>query len=54
MHECDLAFEKSEVEAEITTPLVSIKNPRSGKITLPAVGEIIDYDTDSECEITFE
>ena len=41
MHECDLAFERSEVDATITTPLISIKNPLSGKITVPAVGEII-------------
>ena len=38
---CDLAFERSEVEAEITTPVVSIKNPLSGHIAVPAVGEII-------------
>ena len=43
MHECDLAFERSEVEASVTTPVISIKNPLSGKITVPAVGEII-YD----------
>ena len=41
MHECDLAFERSEVDATITTPVISIKNPLSGKITVPAVGEII-------------
>lgn len=41
MHECDLAFERSEVEATVTTPVVSIKNPLKGKITVPAVGEII-------------
>lgn len=41
MHECDLAFEKSEVQAEIATPVISIKNPLSGKILVPAVGEII-------------
>lgn len=54
MHECDLAFEKSDVEAEITTPVVSVKNPASGRIVLPAVGEIIDLDRDSKCEIIFE
>jgi len=43
MHECDLAFERSEVEASVTTSVISIKNPLSGKITVPAVGEII-YD----------
>ena len=41
MHECDLAFERSEVEAEVTTPVISIKNPLSGSISVPAVGEII-------------
>lgn len=41
MIDADLAFEKSDVEATITTPVVSIKNPRSGHIQVPAVGEII-------------
>lgn len=45
MHDCDLAFERSHVEAEITTPVVSIKNPLSGHILVPAVGEVIrDFD----------
>lgn len=41
MIDCDLAFEKSEVEATITTPVLSIKNVRSGSVCLPSVGEII-------------
>ena len=41
MIDSDLAFEKSDVEASITTPVISIKNPRSGHIQVPAVGEII-------------
>ncbi len=41
MEDCDLAFERSHVEAEITTPVISIKNPLSGRITVPAAGEII-------------
>jgi hypothetical protein len=42
MQECDLAFERSEVEAEVTTPVISIKNPLAGSyITVPAVGEVI-------------
>ena len=42
MIDTDLAFERSEVEATITTPVVSIKNPMSGsRICVPAVGEII-------------
>lgn len=41
MEATDLSFEKSEVVADITTPVISVKNPRAGVITLPAVGEII-------------
>ena len=41
MHECDLAFERSEVQAEVTTPVIRIKNPLSGCIRVPEVGEII-------------
>ena len=41
MIDCDLAFERSEVEAQITTPVISIKNPLSGHISVPAVGEVI-------------
>ena len=38
----DLAFERSEVQATVTTPVVSIKNPLAGStITVPAVGEVI-------------
>lgn len=42
MIDCDLAFERSEVQASITTPVVSVKNPLAGsRIALPAVGEVI-------------
>lgn len=41
MEDADLCFERSEVEATITTPLISIKNPLSGSIYVPDVGEII-------------
>ena len=41
MNGADLAFERSEVEATVTTPVVSIKNPLAGHICVPAVGEII-------------
>lgn len=51
MIDCDLAFEKSEVEAVITTPVISIKNPKSGRIVVPEVGEIIRDDPDSMGEI---
>ena len=41
MLDADLCFEKSEVEATLTTPVISIKNPRAGSITVPACGEQI-------------
>lgn len=48
MIDTDLAFEKSEVEASITTKVISIKNPKSGKITVPAVDEIIMDDPEAK------
>lgn len=53
MIDTDLCFEKSDVEAYITTPVISIKNPRSGNISVPEVGEIIRDDESSKAEITF-
>ena len=42
MVDCDLAFERSHVDATITTPIVSIKNPLAdSRIAAPAVGEVI-------------
>ena len=46
-----LAFEKSDVYAEITTKIDSIKNPLSGTIKTKSVGEIILDDPNSKCEI---
>ena len=54
MVDTDLAFEKSEVEATITAPILSIKNPLSGRIIVPAVGEIIRDDEASQGEIIVE
>ncbi|MBR2926417.1 MAG: DUF3737 family protein [Clostridia bacterium] len=51
MEGADLAFEKSEVDATITTPVISIKNATSGRIVLPSVGELICTDPDAGCEI---
>ncbi len=51
MLDCDLSFEKSEVEATLTTPVLSIKNPRTGRIVVPAVGEIIMDDPQACGEI---
>lgn len=44
----DLAFEKSELEASLTAPILSIKNPRSGRILVPEAGEIIMDDPAAE------
>lgn len=54
MIDTDLCFEKSEVEATITTPVMSIKNPLSGRICVPAVNEIIHDDEKSHGEIIMQ
>ena len=51
MEGCDLSFEKSEVEATLTTPVDSIKNPAGGYIYVPSVGEIIMDDENAKGEI---
>lgn len=51
MIDTDLCFEKSEVEATLTTPVLSIKNPKAGHIYLPSVGQIIRDDPDSRGKI---
>lgn len=51
MIDTDLSFEKSEVKATITTPVKSIKNPLSGRIYVPSVGEIIHDDERSHGEV---
>ena len=45
MEDTDLAFEYSDVEADIIGNVVSIKNPKSGTITVDSVGEIINEDS---------
>ena len=39
--DCDLSFERSEVEADIRSHIVSIKNVTSGIVEVDSVGEII-------------
>lgn len=39
--DCDLAFERSEVDATICSHVVSIKNVTRGTVTVESVGEII-------------
>lgn len=54
MIDTDLSFEKSEVEADITSGIMSIKNPIRGYIKAPSVGEIIIDDEEAakkECKI---
>lgn len=41
MIDTDLAFERSDVEATLTAPIISIKNPLFGHIYVPEAGEII-------------
>lgn len=51
MIETDLAFEKSEVQASVTTKVDSIKNPLSGRIQAPEVGELIMDDAEAKGEV---
>lgn len=51
MEDTDLSFEKSDVEATLTAPIVSIKNPHSGSISVPAVGEIIMDDPEARGQV---
>ena len=50
MEGADLAFEKSEVEADIKSPVISIKNPASGKIAVKACDELI-LTEETSCKI---
>lgn len=54
MIETDLAFEKSEVEATILTPVTSIKNPKSGVISVPEVSQIIMDDPTAKGKVKVE
>ncbi len=51
MEGADFAFERSDVQATITTPVISIKNPYAGRIIVPAVEEIIRDDENAKGEI---
>lgn len=52
MIDCDLAFEKSDVNAAVLGGITSVKNPLSGKISADSIGEIIIDDTDCQCKIS--
>lgn len=49
MTDTDLAFEYSDVEADIRGHVISVKNPRSGRIVMDSVGEIIMEDAVMPC-----
>lgn len=51
MIDTDLCFERSEVEACVTTPIISVKNPLSGHICAPCVGEVIRDDESFRGEV---
>lgn len=53
LRDADLSLEKSSVEAELTAPVVSIKNPKSGYIKVPSYGELIITE-ENTCEIITE
>lgn len=52
MVDTDLAFERSQVEATVTTPILSIKNPRQGHITAPAIAQQIWDDPQANAQVT--
>lgn len=49
MENCNLAFEYSDVSADILGHIDSVKNPKSGKIIANSVGEIIMEDAVMKC-----
>ena len=49
MEDTDLSFEYSDVEADIKGNVISIKNPKSGTITVDSVDDIIFEDAIMEC-----
>lgn len=51
MEETDLCFERSEVQASVTTPVISIKNPYAGEITVPELGELIMDDHNAKGKV---
>lgn len=53
MTDCDLAFEYSEVEADIRGHVDSVKNPKSGYIVAHSIGEIITGGSviETDCKI---
>lgn len=50
MDETDLAFEYSDVDADVRGHIVSVKNPKCGTIIADSVGEILFEDAVMACE----
>lgn len=51
MEDADLAFEKSDVDAEVKSSVISIKNPKSGIIRVQHVDEVIMDDPEAAAKI---
>ena len=53
MENTDLSFEYSDVQADICGHILSVKNPRSGRIQAASIGEIVLEDSvmESTCQI---
>lgn len=49
MENTDLSFEYSDVEASIIGHIDSVKNPKSGIITVDSIGEVINEDAIMKC-----
>lgn len=46
---CDLSFEYSDVHADVIGEILSVKNPKSGKIVADGFGEVIFGDNNVPC-----
>ncbi len=51
MEDADFAFEKSDVDAEVKSSVISIKNPKSGIIRVQHVDEVIMDDPEAAAKI---
>ena len=49
MEGTDLSFEYSDVDADVRGHILSVKNPRSGRIVADSVGEVIREDAVMDC-----
>ncbi len=54
MEDTDLSFEYSEVDATVRGHIVSVKNPRTGRIRADSIGEIVSEDSVMETDCIME